>query len=147
MSETRRSDPVVRAEPAAAGELIKRARQCLAAHVALDALILFGSRARGDALESSDWDIGVVSADFEGLNPIQRGLRVVDCLGPGLELVCLTPAELAAPEGSYLRCAILEEGRPLLDRGAFATALKRYQAEKAAGRIRFRGPLVEFVGP
>lgn len=110
----------------------------------LDAVILFGSRARGDALDSSDWDIAVVSGDFAGLNPIQRGLRVLDCLGPGLEFVCLTPAELIAPEGSYLRCAILEEGQPLVDHGAFAAASSRYQAEKAAGRIRFRGPLVEF---
>ncbi len=87
-----------------------------------------------------------MSADFRGLNPIERALRLLDCMGPGLEFVCLTPAELAAPEGSYLRCAILEEGQPLADRGAFAAARRRYEDEKTAGRIRFQGALVEFAG-
>jgi len=126
--------------------VIQRARQCLAQHVALEALILFGSRARGDPHESSDWDLAVVSGDFGGHNPIERALRILDCMGPSLEFVCLTPDELAAPEGSYLRCAILEEGQAVADRGAFAAARRRYQDEKAAGRIRFHGALVEFAG-
>ncbi len=106
--------------------------------------MLFGSRARGDAFEDSDWDLAVVSADFEGLNPIERSLRVLDCVVPRAELVCLTPAELLEPRLSYLRCGVLEEGVPISDRGAFREARTHYLAEKAAGRIRFRGALVEF---
>lgn len=110
----------------------------------LDALVLFGSRARGDAREDSDWDLAVVSDHFTGLNPIQRGLRVVDCMQPGIEFACLTREELLHTELSYLRCAILEEGQPLVDHGAFATARSAYETAKASGAIRFRGRLVEF---
>lgn len=110
----------------------------------LDALVLFGSRAREEAAETSDWDLAVISHHFDGLNPLERALRLVDCLAPGVEFVYLTPAELENPVLSYLRCAILEEGMPIVDRGAFASARARYENEKAAGRIRFRGALVEF---
>lgn len=125
-------------------ELTERVLACLVQHIGLEALVLFGSRARGDSLDESDWDLAVVSAEFEGLNPLQRGLRVLDCMIPGAELVCLTPTELLEPRLSYLRCAVLEEGVPLYDRGPYREARERYLAEKAAGHIRFRGKLVEF---
>jgi predicted nucleotidyltransferase len=32
----------------------------------LERLILFGSRARGDAREDSDWDVAVVLVDYDG---------------------------------------------------------------------------------
>lgn len=113
--------------------------------VRLDAAVLFGSRARGDALDTSDWDVALLSTEFEGLNPVERGLKVIDCVAPGVDLVCLTPNELLHPRLSYLRCAVLEEGTAMLDGGAFARARAAYEAEKAAGRIRFRGSVVEFV--
>lgn len=53
---------------------------------------------------------------------------------------------LRRPELSYLRCAVLEEGVALLDRGAYAAARASYEALKAQGRIRFGGALVEFRG-
>jgi predicted nucleotidyltransferase len=112
--------------------------------VRLDALVLFGSRARDDAAETSDWDLAVISHDFDGLNPLERALLLIDCLAPGIEFVHLTPTELENPVLSYLRCAILEEGVPLVDRGAFESARARYENEKAAGRIRFEGALVKF---
>jgi predicted nucleotidyltransferase len=115
--------------------------------VRLDALVLFGSRGRGDARPDSDWDVAIVSAAFEGLDPLRRGLLIERCMRPRVELVCLTPAELLRPDGSYLRCAILEEGTALLDRGAFARARTAYLARKGAGRIRFKGREVEFARP
>lgn len=140
-----RDDTGIRTEDAESRELIERVRRCLERHIRLDALILFGSRARGDALQISDWDLAVISEDFEGLNPIERGLHILDCVAPGVELVRLTPSELYEPEYSYLRCAILEEGRPLVDRGAWARARDRYKVQKDAGRIRFHGEYVEFA--
>lgn len=127
--------------------MIAVVQNCLSSRLRLDALVLFGSRARGDALEDSDWDIAVVSTDFAGLNPLQRGVRVLECMRPGVEFVCLTPDELLHPDLSYLRCAVLEEGKALVDRGAFAAAQSGYQARKAEGTIRFRGALVEFGRP
>lgn len=123
------------------GDLAAALEEC----VPLDALVLFGSRARGDARPDSDWDVAVVSAAFEGHSPFRRGLLIEPCLRPRVELVCLTPGELLRPDGSYLRCAILEEGTALLDRGAFARARMAYQARKDAGRIRFKGREVEFA--
>lgn len=119
---------------------------CLSDRIDVESLVLFGSRARGDAFVDSDWDLAVVSADFEGLNPLERGLAVVDCRPPSAELVHLTPDELHEPDFSYLRAAILEEGVPLHDRGAFRRARIRYEERKEAGEIRFDGESVHFRG-
>lgn len=118
--------------------------RCLGMRLTVDALVLFGSRARGDAFVDSDWDLAVVSSDFEGRDPLERGLAVMDCRPPAAELVHLTPAELLEPDLSYLRAAILEEGVALLDRGAFRRAKRRYDERKATGEIRFDGESVRF---
>lgn len=123
-----------------------RLLRCLQERIQVDALVLFGSRARGDSFARSDWDLVVLSQDFEGRNPIQRGEAVLECPPPGVELIHLTPEELLSPDMSYLRCAILEEGRPLHDRGAFARARDRYQARKDAGEIVFDEGSVYFPG-
>ncbi|MFQ6045194.1 MAG: nucleotidyltransferase domain-containing protein [Gemmatimonadales bacterium] len=145
MPGARAPDNRVRPDEYRVAAVLERARACLGARVTLDALVLFGSRARGEELDTSDWDLAVVSRDFAGLNPLQRGLRIVDCRLPGIEPIPLTPDELLRPEVNYLRCAVLEEGVPLIDSGAFARAKARYEQEKAAGRIRFRGAYVEFA--
>lgn len=121
-----------------------RLLRCLQDRVDVEALVLFGSRAREDAFARSDWDVVVVSPDFRGLNPVERGERVLECPPPGVELVHLTTTELMDPDFSYLRCAILEEGRPLHDRGGFARARRRYRARKAAGEIVFEDGKVRF---
>jgi len=110
----------------------------------VEALVLFGSRARNDAFRRSDWDLAVVSPDFEGRNPLERAEPVLHCPPPGVELVHLAPSELRTPDFSYLRCAILEEGVPVHDRGAFGEARRRYEARKAAGEIVFREGRVSF---
>lgn len=56
-------------------ELVEALARRLSDRIAVDALVLFGSRARGDALDESDWDLAIVSGEFENLNPIQRGLQ------------------------------------------------------------------------
>ena len=121
-----------------------RLLRCLQERIQVDALVLFGSRARGDSFTRSDWDLVVVSPDFHGRNPIERAEPVLHCPPPGVELIHLTPEELLAPDMSYLRCAILEEGRPLHDRGAFVRARDRYQARKDAGEIVFEDGGVYF---
>lgn len=121
-----------------------RLLRCLQERIQVEALVLFGSRARGDSFARSDWDLVVLSPEFEGRNPIERAERVLDCPPPGVELIHLTPKELMAPDMSYLRCAILEEGRPLHDRGGFAGAKRRYEARKSDGEIVFEGGSVYF---
>ncbi len=121
-----------------------RLLRCLQERIRVEALVLFGSRARGDSFVRSDWDLVVLSAEFEGRNPIERAEPVLDCPPPGVELIHLTPAELLEPDLSYLRCVILEEGRPLHDRGPFAEAKRRYEARKDAGEIVFEDGGVYF---
>lgn len=58
-------------------------------------VLLFGSRARGDNLIESDYDIIIVSKDFEGINFIKR-MGMVQDLWDGLyrlEAFCYTPEE------------------------------------------------------
>ncbi|MBI2901520.1 MAG: nucleotidyltransferase domain-containing protein [Planctomycetes bacterium] len=56
---------------------------------------IFGSRARGDALESSDLDVLVVSSAFEGVPWLERFPRVFRSVGPmpGVEALYYTPRE------------------------------------------------------
>lgn len=58
-------------------------------------MILFGSRARGEALRDSDLDILVVSGAFEAIPWLERPVRVFhDCdIRMGVELLCYTPQE------------------------------------------------------
>jgi len=65
-------------------------RHVTAETVGLDVLLLYGSRSRGDARESSDWDFG-----YLGANTDQSALlaAVVECLGTdAIDLVDLDRA-------------------------------------------------------
>jgi len=59
------------------------------------AIYLFGSRARGDAIKESDYDLLVVSPAFEGVMFTDRMTRIyAHPPRPGnLECLCLTPSE------------------------------------------------------
>ncbi|HVB08921.1 MAG TPA: nucleotidyltransferase domain-containing protein [Bacillota bacterium] len=63
----------------------------------VSAVILFGSRARGDWLESSDVDLLVVSADWEGVPHLTRLERLfaewAQASRLGADLIGLTPEE------------------------------------------------------
>ncbi len=67
----------------------------LAGALRLERLILFGSRARGDHLLTSDYDFIIVSPDFEGQPFVQRGLALYDLWEGDAEFdaLCYTPAE------------------------------------------------------
>lgn len=82
-----------------------------------DAVILFGSRVRGDALRDSDLDAIVVARAFEGVPWLQRAGRVLETCDVrfGLELLCYTPEEFRRKrrELGIVRIAA-EEGVDLL---------------------------------
>lgn len=82
----------------------------------LDSAILFGSRARGDAREDSDWDVAVVvrhDADLMKARSAVRGLtsQFVEELGQIVSFV-VTPWDAADENGGILR-NIAVEGRRL----------------------------------
>lgn len=61
------------------------------------AIYLFGSRARGEEMNHSDWDFIVVSDKFEGMpfrDRIDALLELVDYpVGADIEPLCYTPKE------------------------------------------------------
>src|SRR3989344_6197064 len=58
-------------------------------------IILFGSRAKGEALEESDYDFIIVSKKFEGTNFFTRMEKMYDYWNERqqLESLCYTPEE------------------------------------------------------
>lgn len=64
-------------------------------HFNIERIILFGSRARGDALKDSDYDFIIVSADFKGVFFTDRIKMLYDYWHQpqALEALCYTPAE------------------------------------------------------
>lgn len=58
-------------------------------------ILLFGSRARGNALKSSDYDIIVVSREFEKMDFRERIIKVYELVTEPLnvDVLCYTPEE------------------------------------------------------
>jgi predicted nucleotidyltransferase len=58
-------------------------------------VLVFGSRARGDALKDSDLDLLIVAEAFRDIRWLDRPVQVtVDCdIRFGVELLCYTPDE------------------------------------------------------
>lgn len=77
---------------------LKKLREALAqAPLPLALVLLFGSRARGEALLESDWDLLVVSPAFRGMDYPERLLLLHRALPlRHVEYVALTPEEWAA---------------------------------------------------
>jgi len=75
----------------------------------IERILLFGSRARGDSLKSSDVDLVIVSPDFDGVGWVERITAVAKLWkGPvALEALCYTPTEFErrAREVSIVRVA------------------------------------------
>jgi predicted nucleotidyltransferase len=74
--------------------------------------LVFGSRARGDALSTSDLDLILVSPRFASVPFLERPVQVLEMLGfpGGLELLCYTPDkfETKREELRIVRVALAE---------------------------------------
>jgi hypothetical protein len=82
----------------------------------LERAVLFGSRARGDELRESDYDMLLVSAGFHGLPFTERIAEVLDLweLPEGLEPLCYTPEEFERKRSEIgIVAEALREGREL----------------------------------
>jgi len=82
----------------------------------LERAILFGSRARGDELKSSDYDLLLVSPAFSGLGFADRIGEVLKLweLEVGLEPLCYTPEEFEERSRKITVVAeALREGRQI----------------------------------
>jgi predicted nucleotidyltransferase len=80
-------------------------------------VLVFGSRARGDALKESDLDVLVVADSFTPIRWLERSVRVLDRVPVpfAIELLCYTPDEYSrkVEELGIVRTAT-EEGVELL---------------------------------
>jgi hypothetical protein len=83
-----------------------------------DLVILFGSRARGDAWKRSDYDFIVVSKQFEGVHWLARIEKVVRLWDSviSIDLLPYTPEEFSdkKQQSSFVRKAV-REGRVLAE--------------------------------
>lgn len=80
-------------------------------------VILFGSRARGDWLHESDWDIAVISPKFEGMNMYDRSVAVhrLQREAISIEVLCYTPEEFERLSKMLtIEAEIKKEGKELL---------------------------------
>lgn len=94
-------------------EFVRRHLPTLRERLAPLQVIAFGSRARGDALATSDLDLILVSPQFASVHFLKRPVTVLEALdyAPGLELLCYTPEEFSEKREEFgiVRTA-LEEG-------------------------------------
>ncbi len=93
---------------------LKSLKRRLARHIRVDRMILFGSRARGDWLLTSDADLMIVSPDFQGRRFADRSAEVLGHWRGrvDLEVFCYTPAEVATRARDIgLVAQALKEGR------------------------------------
>lgn len=115
----------------------------------LEFAVLFGSRARGNALKSSDYDILFVSNAFTG-DVFHRISDVIDLWsGKGcVEPICFTISEFEANLGSYnaIVWESLKDGKVLFGeknfgkyRARFLEAVRKKEIE-ITGVIRFNVP-------
>lgn len=110
--------------------------------------VLFGSRARGDARESSDYDLLVGLRADDGLRLTDRIGIYQDMETGWVQVFPYGPSEVAALEeqGNGLLLEALADGLVLIDRGGWAALRVRFEGRIAAGRWR-RFPWGWEIGP
>jgi predicted nucleotidyltransferase len=117
--------------------------EALQRRLRVTSIVLIGSRARGDALETSDVDLLIVSDDFEGMPYLERLHEATQdwMPSPSLEVFAHTEAEVRK-RSKTLTLHILEaldRGVILFDTGFFEALRKEFKAEMRQGRvIRYR---------
>jgi predicted nucleotidyltransferase len=127
-------------------EVVKALHQGLGNN--LVALVLFGSRARGEATEASDWDLLVLARDLLP-SPLQRHFQLKKCLPVGwrgqVSLLSSTTVEFESHLSS-LMLDIALDGIVLYDPEGYATqrlaALKRLIANRGLYRERVGRDLI-----
>lgn len=121
-----------------ADKLLTRFARWLRKRYHIDRLILFGSRARGEQLLHSDYDIIIVSPDFARLPFVKRAGKIIrDFDSPmNVELLCYTPEEF---ELKRSQISIVSE--------ALRHGVDLYDVLRHAEVIDLRGDAREGAGP
>ncbi|MFB6100889.1 MAG: nucleotidyltransferase domain-containing protein [Candidatus Nanohalobium sp.] len=95
-------------------ETMREFKEELKKDIEIEALYLFGSRARGDFREDSDYDIAVVSEDFADMSfperqeiVLEKARKVTD---KPVEILCYTPEEFEKGKEGFMPEIIEKEG-------------------------------------
>ena len=77
--------------------VVERLKARVGERLQVESLILFGSRAKGSGDEWSDYDLIVVSPDFDGVPFLERGRQLFPLREQGVsyDFLCYTPSEFA----------------------------------------------------
>ncbi|MFP3949629.1 MAG: nucleotidyltransferase domain-containing protein [Candidatus Micrarchaeia archaeon] len=114
----------------------------------LEFAALFGSRARGAELKSSDYDVLLVSPSFSGMGIFQRmELALALWEGSGsVEPVCFTPEEFESAMGSYNTIAweAAKDGIPLFGKEKFMRYRRIFQKAVENGSL-ISGKSIKFL--
>ena len=111
--------------------LVKRVVDAISGRVRVERVILFGSRARGEANEGSDVDLLVVSPDF-GVDALADYALLYGAIPPldiDVDVIPRTPAQIAAAEPDSFLATVLEDGVVVYQDGS--AAARRTGARRA----------------
>lgn len=103
----------------------------------LEAVILFGSHARGDAFEWSDIDLAVISPAFEDMSRIRRIGLLLEAwhAGGSAELLGFTPEEISRLDHPFI-WEIVADGIAVSGRPFFQKLKDNLAQRIAEGKIR-----------
>lgn len=116
----RHAAPLKSRRPSRIEPVVQRFAQLLRGKIGAERVVLFGSRARGEARADSDFDFIVVSPTFASIEPAGRGVGLWDLWyraggNAPLDLLCVTPEEFAvARRRISLIAAVLPEAIAVL---------------------------------
>ena len=92
--------------------LVSEFARALRRTIQVERILLFGSRARGDAGEDSDIDLLVVSPDF-GRDALADMVLLRECLPAheiDIDTIARTPEQVASAEPDSFLATVLEDG-------------------------------------
>ena len=103
--------------PVAEPDLLEAAARTLDAVPGAEAVLLYGSRARGSAMPDSDWDVAVVTRE-EFFLPDQYGRTPIEALHPSVNAIFLGTDLLRHKRNSpgHIAREVLRDGRLLAGR-------------------------------
>lgn len=109
----------------------------LSKKIKVEALIVFGSRARSEALLTSDYDICVISDDFTKMSRFERTFLLLDSweADTALEPVAYTTEEFKKATG-LLVWDILEDGVVFKDTGVFKQKKALHELMKQESKLK-----------
>jgi len=99
--------------------------------------VLFGSRARGDELVDSDYDILLISDSFEGMDIFQRINAIISMTKLSVEPVCFTEKEFKENLKRYnaIVWMSLKEGIPVFGEENFRHYKENFLRYAREGKI------------